>query len=184
MKAINRLGWGVVFGCIVFYLIASGCTWLTFTAEDRLLEKIAIQSSSTIESIYLEFSGPTGKMSSSFGKFQERLKENLTAKGYKIFSSPEGADLVAKFNTQIFMKNCGTQYFFFGLIPTSGLEEAVHKVEGIQVEALYITDKGKWNKTYRAYNRPYDKNNYIKLATAVISDFNQAITKKGQEVQQ
>lgn len=181
MKAINRLGWSVVFGCIVFYMIASGCTWLTFTAEDRLLDKIAIQSSSTIESIYLEFSGSTGKMSTSLGKFQERLKENLTAKGYKIFSSPEGADLVVKFNTRIFMKNSGTQYFFLGLIPNSGLEgRGVSKVEGIQVEALYITDKGKWNKAYRAY----DENNYIKLATAVISDLNQAIMKKGQEVQQ
>jgi uncharacterized protein YpmS len=96
------------FVLISFYLIASGCTWVTFTAYDQLSDKIVISSSATVESIYLKFSSADPEAEKVLNNFEAELKNNLKEKRYKVVDSEEKADLTAKFKIHCYTKKEGT----------------------------------------------------------------------------
>lgn len=160
---------------IVFYLISSGCAWITLTAKDRLLDKIVLKSNNPVQSIYVVLLPPSGKQNKAWERVATELREKLRSKGYTLLSSSESADLIVKLKVHCFTKKEGTQYFFLGLIPTPGIGGGPYNVEGLKVDAEYTTDQGKWNKTYLAY-RKYE--HYAKVANAIISDLNQLIATK------
>ena len=163
------------FVLISFYLIASGCTWVTFTAYDQLSDKIVISSSATVESIYLKFSSADPEAEKVLNNFEAELKNNLKEKRYKVVDSEEKAHLTAKFKIHCYTKKEGTLYFFLGVIHMGDIVNGwPYDTRGVKVQAFYITTKGKWNKTYRAYR----KDNYIKIASAIIQDLNQLIVTK------
>ncbi|MCX5700540.1 MAG: hypothetical protein NTZ63_03270 [Candidatus Omnitrophica bacterium] len=164
-----------LFLSVIFYLIATGCTWITFTADDYLFDRIQMKSGSAIDTIYFELSGDPKDQGAVLGDFERHLKGKLVERGYTIVASPKGADLAARLRIKHFKKNEGTKYFFFGLIPNDGFNGGTHKVEGTDIHVSYSTDKGRWGKVYRAYGT----DSYSKIATEIIADLNLVlITKK------
>ena len=179
-KSILR-GIGIIFIFTLFSMIISGCTCFTLTAKDQLLDKIAMKSSRPVKLIYLEFSKPTRTKASLYwkgywGDFESRLKYELKSKGYKLVSSSSDAELVAKLKIHYYMKKMGREYFFLGFISIGDRFIPPMEVPGIKVQVLYITDTGKWSKTYLAYQniiRRDDLHPNIKVSAAIISDLNQ-----------
>ena len=165
-KSINMLLAGLCV-CFIFYLVASGCTWVTFTAQDHLKDKIALKSNNPVKSIYLTCLSSGGGQGKAGEVLAARIKIALEANGYTLLPSADGADLILRLKYSYFNKRSGTQYFFLGVIPTAGLEGGVHKVEGLKVNAEYATDRGKWNKTYVAY---YSQANMGNISFAIVSD--------------
>jgi hypothetical protein len=154
---------------VVFFLISSGCAWITFTAQSRVQDKIMFKSSKPVHSVYLELlpsSGDETKACERVMKTLNKLMENQ----FTLLSSPQGADLIMKLKIHRFTKKEGTQYFFLGFIPISGIESGVYSVEGLKVSAEYTTDRGRWHKTYLAY---HENMNSDEIVCAIISDLSQ-----------
>lgn len=187
MNIIRKSIFGVLLFSIIFYLISSGCTWITFTANDRLTDKIALKSNDKVNSIYLEVS-TLRKKDSQFAKyFEQYLKDQLSAKGYKIVATSEDSKLVAKFRIFYYLKNQGKMYLFLGLIPvdlSAILSDTVSKTNGVKVFAVYATDKGRWRKTYRTYHKARLYKKYVeeinipRIVSAIVEDLNQIIITK------
>lgn len=139
-------------------ILLSGCgvTVATFTANDRLHDKIEIKSQNPIKSIYLEFAKPTGKIDKndqiSFEDFKNILKKELENKGYALVSSSEGADLVLKLKPHFYEKGEG-EYYILPKLPLDYSGHPYRKVGSVNMTAVYITDEGKWSKVYRACGR-------------------------------
>ncbi len=77
MRKIKASIFGVSIGIIIFYLVSSGCTWITFTAKDRLTDKIVLDSTVAIKSIYLKFPKSTKKKAEQIDEFKNCLENDL-----------------------------------------------------------------------------------------------------------
>jgi len=156
----------------IFYLIASGCTWVNFTAEERLNQPVDIKSSKPIKSIYLEFTKPQGDIDKeSFENFKNFIKGELEKHGFTAASTSQEADLVLKLQSGFFKKQVGTLYFFLGIIPMQGFEGGLGRVQGVDMKAIYVTGEGKWKKNYRSYKQDYQlRGIYPYLTSRIIWD--------------
>ena len=113
MNLNKKSNLGILFVFFFSSMILSGCVRYTFTAYDRLFDKISMKSNHPVKSIYLEFSEPTmtkevslhwqGYKEQYWGNFENHLKHKLESKGYKLVSSSSDADLVAKFNIHYYI---------------------------------------------------------------------------------
>lgn len=184
MRKVKASIFGVSIGVVIFYLVSSGCTWITFTANDRLMDKIALESSANVNSIYLKVTTLRKKDSEFATYFEQYLKGQLISKGYKIVSTPSDSALIAKFKIYYYIKHQGKMYFFLGLLPVGDIfNNSFSETNGIKVFAVYATDKGKWRKTYRAYHKAKFYKKYVeqinipRITSAIIADLNQLATK-------
>jgi hypothetical protein len=124
---------------------------MSFSPENRLQDKIVIKSKTSLKSIYLKFSDSSDDL-----MFQDILTSSLKSShygyDYKILSFPEGASLVVKLDVQRIESKSGNLYLDFGIKFPTVPPESVHEVEGLQVNAQYITDTGKWHTIYRSFS--------------------------------
>lgn len=170
MHPIKKPILGISFATVVFYLIASGCAWVTLTAKDSLVDNTIIESGKLIQSVALEFAEPTGEYSEFFGDFKSQLRQRLEDEGFKLVSSRESPDLTLRINAHFYTKKDGVLYFFLGIIPLEDIYGEFSRRKGIMLRARYITDKDSWVKLYRAYNRQEADYWYGRLIPVIIYD--------------
>lgn len=139
---------------LLLSILLTGCVYYTLAAKDQLSrgQQIRIKKSN---SIYLEFSEPTGKVDKTFNKFKNLLRDQLIHNGYIVFSSANSADLILKIRTHYYLKNVGHKTFFLFFKLGWPFSYSERKISGMKVSISCITHRGrgKWNKRYIAYRK-------------------------------
>ncbi len=172
-----------VFGAVMLSLIASGCTWITFTAEDNLSQSLIMESDKTIRFVFLEFSKSQHQeyYTSELAEFKNDFTSNLIKQGYEISKNIDQADLVIKLKPHYYQKLIGKEYYFLGVLPIlAHIEGGPESIKGLRVNVCYMTDKGQWKKMYQAYNKEYVPNKpyTINVVNAIVSDIKLLVSKQ------
>lgn len=163
-------------GFILFYLVASGCSWITFTANDRLDGEVRIKSVTALTNIYTDYIDPGRKDQKHFEEFKRHLDEMLQKKGYLLADSKPNADLVLSIKPRFYIKKEGVLYFLFFVIPMDGLSSLL----SVDMSVVYKTRDSSFIKMYRAhssisvYSRSERKDEYWYriVANKIIEDLN------------
>jgi hypothetical protein len=134
---------------VLLVACAGGCVELKYSAQNRLSDPVSIRSSRAIRSVYFSFldARPQDKQYCEF--FTAGFTTALEKKGFVAAGTASNADIVIKAKAAFYKKAQGT-FLFVLIVPTYRFNE---EYDGISMKIAFQTDKGRWNKRYRAYYR-------------------------------
>ena len=134
---------------LILVACAGGCVELKYSAQNRLSDPVSIRSSRAVRSVYFSFPEARPKDKQYCEYFAAEFAAALEKKGFVVTDTASNADIVIKAKAAFYKKAQGT-FLFVLIVPTYRFNE---EYDGIAMKIAFQTDKGRWNKKYRAYYR-------------------------------
>ena len=136
---------------VVFQLVSGGCAMLTFTAEDRVNDKVVIRSVGTVKTAFLDVKGSGPE--SAILELQEKIAARLKEEGFDLVTSPEKSDLKIAMEVGYHKKRVGQLWLVFFVIPWNDpfSQGGWDLVDGWDIHTTFQTSAGKSSKVYRTY---------------------------------
>jgi len=160
----RRLAWGIIILVVGYYIIASGCAWLTFTAENNVDNggPVIHAPRKTYFVNYVQGKGfTTGdaallkQRKQFYEAFKVQVDQRFIIKGFSPADSPSEAGVVLKIKVSFYKKKYGQIFFVFFVLPMNLTET----VDGVKIETTYGTGRAAQRRTFTGYW--YDRKDFM-----------------------
>jgi len=172
MKHLKVAFIGCGIALVVFYLTASGCTWITLTANNQIAGLVTVPGLSVVKSVYLNVHKCVCRdgadVSDSCEKFLKIVSAKVVENGVILAASEQQADLTVKMDLTFYSKKSGIKYFFLGVIPWMILSWGIWYIRASRWILSLKESRALFRKRYRFYDEGTGK--YLAFARALLLD--------------